>query len=45
MVLVVHSNILTRLRYSTYIHAISITFLSIFLYLIYMWIGNYPEFS
>ena len=41
LVLVVHFNLFTRMKYMTYLHAVSIFGLSILSYLTYMWIYNY----
>ena len=41
LILVVHFNLFTRLKYITWLHALAIFGLSIIPYLTYMWIGNY----
>ena len=41
LIFVVHFNLYTRMKYITWLHALSIFALSILPYIIYMWIGNY----
>ena len=45
LIIVVQFNLILKFRYMVWFNVFSLTFGSCFLYFIYMWIGNYPEFS
>ena len=41
LVFVIHFNLFSRMKYITWVHAVGIFGLSLFPYLVYMWISNY----
>ena len=45
LVLVAHFNILSRIHHLTILHVAVLTFGSTFVYLLYMWIGNFFDYS
>ena len=45
LVLVVHFNLLTRMHHFTILHMAVVTFGASFIYLLYMWVGNYADYS
>ena len=45
MSIVIYFNIAIRARYMTWLHALAVPCLSFFIYYVYSWIANYPEFS